>query len=104
MNRRSFLGGLLAAPAIVAVGNIMPVRSSKLIATPTIIEVKWRQGGRACGRVRVTNPDDPTQWIEVERLESILMPASEPEMLMVLQPSFVDEDFLREIATGERRV
>ena len=26
MNRRSFLGGLFAAPAIVAVGNIMPVK------------------------------------------------------------------------------
>ena len=47
--RRTFLTGLvsaLAAPAIVRVESIMPVRSPKLVTVKTIIEIpneKWRR-------------------------------------------------------------
>lgn len=37
MNRRKFLCGFLAAPAIVAVGNIMPVRAIAALRRP----VQW---------------------------------------------------------------
>lgn len=37
MNRRAFLSGLIAAPAVVAVANIMPVRSISRLLLPSEI-------------------------------------------------------------------
>lgn len=40
MNRRSFLRGLIAAPAIVAAGSLMPIRSIERFLLPTL----WGDG------------------------------------------------------------
>lgn len=36
MNRRAFLRGLIAAPAIVAAGSLMPIRSIERFVLPTL--------------------------------------------------------------------
>jgi hypothetical protein len=47
LSRRSLLGGLLAAPAIVAVGSLMPLRGIKY--DPLIRVQSWPIGTDACG-------------------------------------------------------
>jgi hypothetical protein len=44
MNRRGFLTGLIAAPAIVTASNIMPVRAIERFAKPRLI-VPWPNVG-----------------------------------------------------------
>jgi hypothetical protein len=41
MNRRSFFTGLLAAPAIISIDRLMPVRGLIVPVKPELVRFKW---------------------------------------------------------------
>lgn len=84
ITRRSLIGGLAAlitAPAIVKAGSLMPVRT-----------VLWTPRNPR-GLIRVGNPDDPSQYVEVELLGSIKLTLEEykPEHLAAF--AMFDDDW-----------
>lgn len=58
LSRRSFLGGLIAAPVVIAAGNLMPLRG---LVMPTLDEVKFFSIGEG-----ITN-DEIRRAIEIMR-------------------------------------
>jgi hypothetical protein len=41
--------------------------------TPPVKQPRWTQATRTTEKVKITNPDDPSQYVEIERIKSLSM-------------------------------